>query len=428
MFHVRIRSVSHSQLKEKSVNKSHIARMPKQPMKYRNLPPWPEAKRGKKRANIKRPAKYISMKKKNEKIPYVRAPGVQKRFKKERLRYGVSVQTLTSKGSFQLIQRLTKDGLLPIWKGKPCPHCSQGSLSPLKYNRAKSVWAHRCSKKGRQKLMQPHQFHPIFFSGAGSSLTPLGHQAAVLCCALAGVPVTSTPVILDMDDKPVFQIYQNLEVARARHVLMKQKPIRFGGHHKWCDVEADEVDLGKEVCSNGHNAKWEQWGGIVERGNPKTLCLYRLSPKLTKARSPGPGPIRRADWKPIAKRVLQGRNVILHTDGARTYKLKMQGVLHDNVVHKKKKVTVKGKTAWVKPHYTRICSHTLPDGQTIKVVAGTQIIDRFWQHVRTYLKNTQRKVGSAVLNRKIRAAQWTYWHRTQNLWKATADMLADLCA
>ena len=81
--------------------------------------------------------------------------------------------------------------------------------------------------------------------------------------------------------------------------------------------------------------------------------------------------------------MLQGRNVILHTDGARSYKLKIQGVLHDNVVHKKKKVTVKGKTAWVKPHYTRICSHALPDGQTTKVVAGTQIIDRFWQHVRT---------------------------------------------
>ena len=96
------------------------------------------------------------------------------------------------------------------------------------HNKAKCVWAHRCSKKGCQKLMQPHQFHPIFFSGAGSSLTPLGHQAAVLCCALAGVPVTSTPVILDMDDKPVFQIYQNLEAARARHVLMKQKSITSG--------------------------------------------------------------------------------------------------------------------------------------------------------------------------------------------------------
>ena len=103
----------------------------------------------------------------------------------------------------------------------------------------------------------------------------------------------------------------------------------------------------------------------------------------------------------------------------------------DEQVHmpqKKKKVTVKGKTACVKPHYTRICSHALPDGQTMKVVAGTQIIDRFWQHVRTYSKNVPRKVGSVVLHRKIRAAQWTYLHKSQNLRKATADMLADLCA
>ena len=193
-------------------------------MKYRNLPPWPEAKRGKKRANIKRPATYISMKKKNEKIPYVRAPGVQKKFKKERLRYGVSVQSLTSKGSFQLIQRLTKDGLLPIWKGKPLP-----TLQPTKLESIEVQQSQMCV--GTSLLQKRvHHFHPIFFSGAGSSLTRLGHQAAVLCCALAGVPVTSTPVI----------------PARARNVLMKQKSIRFRGHHKWSDVEADEVDLGKE--------------------------------------------------------------------------------------------------------------------------------------------------------------------------------------
>ena len=54
----------------------------------------------------------------------------------------------------------------------------------------------------------------------------------------------------------------------------------FGKSHKWADIEADEVDLGKEGDSSG-KVKWEQWGGIVERGQPQTLVLYRLSPKLS---------------------------------------------------------------------------------------------------------------------------------------------------
>ena len=48
-----------------------------------------------------------------------------------------------------------------------------------------------------------------------------------------------------MDDKAVFRIYANLEVARARHMEMKEKNIIYDKAQKWCDVEADEVDLGK---------------------------------------------------------------------------------------------------------------------------------------------------------------------------------------
>jgi hypothetical protein len=54
-------------------------------------------------------------------------------------------------------------------------------------------------------------------------------------------------------------------------------------------------------------------------------------------RAPGPGPIRKRDWAPLARRHLEGKKVILHTDGARAYTLKVPGVVHDNVVHMKKK-------------------------------------------------------------------------------------------
>lgn len=98
----------------------------------------------------------------------------------------------------------------------------------------------------------------------------LGQQAAVLRCAVAGLPVTSVPVILDMDDKHVFRLSSNLESARSQHVRQQEKKIKFGARHASADVEADEVDLGKEVDMS-KRAAWEQWGGIVERGHPKSL-------------------------------------------------------------------------------------------------------------------------------------------------------------
>ena len=64
--------------------------MPKLVMKYRNQSPWPQPKRGKARANMKRPAAAKSFKF----VPYVRNQGVQKPFRKERERYGISVQYL----------------------------------------------------------------------------------------------------------------------------------------------------------------------------------------------------------------------------------------------------------------------------------------------------------------------------------------------
>lgn len=89
-------------------------------------------------------------------------------------------------------------------------------------------------------------------------------------------------------------------------------------------------------------------------------------------------------------------------------------------------IFVEGKATWVKPRYTKIWTHILPNGRKLKVKAGTQIIDRFWGHLRTYLKHAARKVGSSTLTRKIKAAQWTYWYGRQHAWMATASMLKDL--
>lgn len=71
--------------------------------------------------------------------------------------------------------------------------------------------------------------------------------------------------------------------------LLCLRPLKrrsFGARHAWADVEADEVDLGKEIDMNKKAVKWEPWGGIVERGHPKSLDLSCLNPKTTAVRFP----------------------------------------------------------------------------------------------------------------------------------------------
>ena len=109
--------------------------------------------------------------------------------------------------------------------------------------------------------------------------------------------------------------------------------------------------------------------------------------------------------------------------------MKLPGVLHDHVVHMKKRKLVKGKDGkvkkdrngkamyqWIKPRYTRVVRHELSPGKSLYVKAGTQIIDRAWSHMRTYLRGHSSKVGSQALQRRIRFGQWSYWHRGHDLW------------
>ena len=56
--------------------------------------------------------------------------------------------------------------------------------------------------------------------------------------------------------------------------------------------------------------------------------LRRLSPKESAKRCPGPGAIRKVEWSPLAKKWLQDKKAILHTDPAKSYKTKVAGVLH----------------------------------------------------------------------------------------------------
>ena len=248
--------------------------MPQKAMKAAKSSNWPAPKTGKARAQ-KKPAAVM---KKFNKIPYVRHGTLSTPYRRERVRWGRSVQKFLKMSTPSLIRLLTKDRILPHWK--TCPHCGADGLKPLKYFPQKDVYAYRCSKKKCMKRIQPQDFHPIFCSGRNSK-TSLQMQAAILYCGV--------------------------------------------------------VPLSPPTTSNG----------LVERGRPSSLILFRLALRMTKKRAPGPGPIRKRDWRPIAQRHLAGKGVILHTDGARAYKMKLAQVIHCNVVHQKKKTNVNGKARFL---------------------------------------------------------------------------------
>ena len=137
---------------------------------------------------------------------------------------------------------------------------------------------------------------------------------------------------------------------------------------------------------------------------------------------PGPGPITKKDWKPLAQKHLANRKIIFHTDSAKAYKLKLPGAIHDAVVHQKKRIKLKGKWVWTKPSVVEVVSHKLPDGKHLKVKAGTQHIDRCWKFLKERLsKGPGCRAGMARLPRKIRAAR----HRGNDLSSCTGDLLRD---
>ena len=140
--------------------------------------------------------------------------------------------------------------------------------------------------------------------------------------------------------------------------------------------------------------------------------------------------MRTSDWEPMARKHRKDRGVILHTDGARAYRMKVDGVIHDHVIHKKKPLMLNGKvvknggkTVWVRPKYVKMFKHKLPSGRILACKGGTQIIDRAWAYFREHLKSRSSRVGSVQMKARVRSAQWEYWMRDEDLWLKTGEML-----
>ena len=232
---------------------------------------------------------------------------------------------------------------------------------------------------------------------------------------------------LDLEKTKNSRFFLFLGVCGFRFFLAAQwktkKNLEFGTGETWADVEADEATFDKKIVRG--KLHWEQWCGIVQRGKPQTLVLHRLKPLASKLRAPGPGAVRKVEWKPLAAKWLKDRQAILHTNSAKSYASKISGVLHDRVVHKKKRVKVNGKFKWVAPTYVKIQKHKIPGTKkTLRVKSGTQIVDRCWRYLKERLNINQHAiVGSRLLRIQLRSAQYEYWLRGQDLWTATGSLV-----
>lgn len=164
---------------------------------------------------------------------------------------------------------------------------------------------------------------------------------------------------------------------------------------------------------------WDQFLGILQRGKPESLVIEYLPVRTTSKRAPGPGPITKQMWQSLGPKWLKDRKVILHTDAAKSYAhVTIPGVKHTKVIHQKKKVG----NRWVKPAYVKLAHFTLEDSSALTVKAGTQLIDGWWRILRRELALCS-KSSTAMVKLAVSAAQFTCWHRGENIWEEVGKVI-----
>ena len=94
----------------------------------------------------------------------------------------------------------------------------------------------------------------------------------------------------------------------------------------------------------------------------------------------------------------------LATDGA------LDGVIHDRVIHCKKRVQVKGTVQYQNPKYVALVKHHIPNTKKVLTVkSGTQVIDRCWRFLKDRIsRNQHSKAGSKLLRANLHSAQYEY--------------------
>ena len=161
--------------------------------------------------------------------------------------------------------------------------------------------------------------------------------------------------------------------------------MKIGDCASWLDVEGDEATFCKSIETGGDTSKpvrWEQWLGLVERGRPE-FHSRTLNPAENSEASSGSGAVHKVESQPLGRRHLQGRCVVFHADSAKSYKLHLEGAVHDNVIHARKRVMVNRRWVWKPPTYVQVPKHSIPGrSKPLRVKSGTQIVDRAWRLIK----------------------------------------------
>ena len=376
--------------------------------------PFPAPKRGKNRMVLTAKSSQVTKRTVHQKVSYTRHGVRPATSRNARCRWSTTLEDILQFSEKDAIKHCQTIRLLEKKKGTTCPYCKKGTLGALTMRKdgGRKSYMHRCNHKGCQRRVLPHSGHPIFTTGDGQGFVSCKSQCAALFLLQTGASMVTCGRILNSFGESHFRaMRKNISRQRALYVQRRQKTMLFGNRRTWKDCEADETvfrTFTDHESSPDECTAWEQWAGIVERGNHASLVLQRTKSAMTKSRAPGPGAITKLDWLPMAQRFLLKRKVILHTDRAKSYNLKVQGVLHESVRNCKKRVKIGGKWVWRNPVYVKTRTHILPDGRKLNTKGGTQVIDRAWRFFRKHLEAVNAKPGTRALADAVRSAQWLY--------------------
>ncbi|CAK0822912.1 unnamed protein product [Prorocentrum cordatum] len=379
--------------------------------------PFPLRKRGKDKMGQRR--------KQAKKVEYVRHGKKTVKSRKERETWCRNYDSFHGKTADQMVDLLLEDGVLFGWEGRACPHCGVGTCGARVHDDNRGPhW--RCnSGRLRGKTVNPCTAHPVFKSGGGCQSSSLSTKAKVLFCLTLGMTTAQIHLLAGANHKMMEDMSAAVAAARQIYVEKNEPNIVFGdeAQRRWFDVEADESVFRAQLSDDGRSKTWEQWAGVVERGRPDSLVLWKTQSDGTEANAPGPGAIKKTDWAPFLQSRLEKRKVTLHSDGARSYKMRASGLVHDHVVHCEKRKKIGRKWVWLKPVHSKVVTHKLPDGSKIRVKAGTQITDRAWRSIRTLIGTRTDLPGSRRIAASVRSAQFEYWNKGKDMWAATADAI-----
>ena len=147
------------------------------------------------------------------------------------------------------------------------------------------------------------------------------------------------------------------------------------------------------------------WGTMIWYC-PAWSARHAIAPQVAtqdvRQKGPWPRSYQKGWMEAFGKEALKDRCVILHTDAAKSYRLRMPGVLHDHVRHCKKRQKIKGKWVWKAPTYVKMSVRKDPKtGCQIKTKGGAQIVDCAWRYLKERIKLNQNcAVGSPLMRCK----------------------------